>query len=180
MDDKELAQRLKRHHQDALSKIIDSYVPYVSTIAYNIAEGSLATSDIEEITADVFVTLWNNADKLNPDKLKAYISCITKSRTKDKLRKIKPAEIYDISQAAEQPDSTDLNENFEQDELCRSLKEEIEKIKQPDREILIRYYYYYQKTAEIAQALHIKQETVKTKLQRTREKLKAALMERGF
>ena len=73
VDDKELAQRLKRHHQDALSKIIDSYVPYVSTIAYNIAEGSLATSDIEEITADVFVTLWNNADKLNPDKLKAYM-----------------------------------------------------------------------------------------------------------
>lgn len=181
MNDEKLAQRLKRHDENALAEIITGYTAYVSTIAYNISDGSLTKSDIEEVVTDVFVTLWNNADKLKTDKLKAYISCITKSRTKDKLRKLSPAEITDISELHDLSDADmPVSENYENRELYESLKEEVRKIKEPDKEILIRYYYYYQNTSEIAKALSINLSTIKAKLQRTREKLKKALIERGY
>ncbi len=128
MNDEKLAQRLKKHDENAFAEIITSYTPYVSTIAYNIAEGSLAKSDIEEVVTDVFVTLWNNADKLRPDKLKAYISCITKSRTKDKLRKLSPTEITDISELHDlSAEDMPVAEDYENKELYKSLKEEVSK-----------------------------------------------------
>ena len=50
----------------------------------------------------------------------------------------------------------------------------------PDREILIRYYYYEQTVSQIARETDINIETVKSKLRRTREKIKAKLIERSY
>ncbi|MBQ8134663.1 MAG: RNA polymerase sigma factor [Clostridia bacterium] len=179
MNDKKLARQLTQSNESAFGQLIDEYTAYVSTIAYNIAGDRLAKTDIEEIVTDVFLTVWKNSKNLKENNLKGYISCITKCRTKYRLRKEKPAEIISIDDI-EQSDSTKLDEGYEQKELCRSLREEIDRLKEPDREILLRYYYYYQTTAEIAEVLGIKVETIKTKLARSRQKLKVALTERGF
>ena len=58
--------------------------------------------------------------------------------------------------------------------------EVVNSIDEPDKEILIRYYFYYQKTRKISEVMKLNVETVKTKLKRTREKIKKALIERGF
>ncbi len=179
MNDKKLARQLKQGDESAFGQLIDEYTAYVSTIAYNIAGDRLTKPDIEEIVTDVFVTVWKNSKNLKENNLKGYISCIAKCRTKDRLRKEKTAEIISIDEI-EQSDSTKLDESYEKKELCKSLREEIDRLKEPDREILLRYYYYYQTTAEIAEVLGIKVETIKTKLARSRQKLKAALTERGF
>lgn len=156
MDDKKFADKLRKGDENAFEILINKYTAYVSTIVFNIADGTL-----------------------RGDNLKGYIACIAKCRTKDRLRKLKSVDIISIDEF-EQPDVIMLEENCEKQELCKSLREEVKKLNDPDREILIRYYYFYQKVSEISEIMGIKAETVKTKLSRTRKKLKQVLEERGF
>ena len=53
-----------------------------------------------------------------------------------------------------------------------------EKREEPDNEIMIRYYYNGEKIREISKAMDINISTVKTKLKRSRERLKEMLHER--
>ena len=150
----------------------------MATIIRNIANGQLTPEDIEEVVTDVFVTLWRNADKLETDMLKPYIICIAKSRTKDRLRKQKAnlMSIEDIqAQAVE-----NVFDECENSDLYKALQEEVCNIPEPDREILVRYYYYYQSVGKISEVMNINAGTVRSKLHRTRQKLKKALTDRGY
>ena len=174
-----MAERLKKGSEKAFEEIIYRFTPLVSNIIKNISCGYLSGEDIEEVTTDVFVTLWKNADKLDVNLLKPYIICIAKSRAKDRLRRENHFETVDIDSVDIQDDS-DILENCENQGLVHDLKEEIANLKEPDREILIRYYYYYQSVGKIAEVMKMSAGTVKSKLHRTRQKLKKALTEKGY
>lgn len=180
MDNNEIAKRLRLHEQSALEEVIQEYTPYVSTIIYNVTKGCMSVSDMEEATADVFITLWKNADKINGDTLKGYIAAIAKSRAKDKLRKTTAkTNIIDI-ESAEFADEYSLSDNLDSKLVSRDIQNSLDELGEPDREIVVRYYYYYQSTPKIASILGMNADTVKTKLRRARTKLKKLLTERGY
>ena len=178
MDEKQLVARLHSKDEQALAEAIRFYTPLVATIIYNVAKGSLTKEDMEEVTADVFITLWNNTDKIQEDKLKGYLCCIAKTRALNKLAVHKTnlvnIEDYDIE------DDFSISDETETKDIQQELKELIETITEPDKEILMRYYFYYQSTSKIAQALCMNIETIKYRLKRTKNKLKTMLTERGY
>ncbi len=176
---KDLAARLNRHDEAALAEAIDEFTPIISAIAYNISSGKLSRADIEEIASDVFVTLWKNSGKLRNDSLAGYICCIAKSRTKDRLRREHFTDMSDIDELQEADDFI-VEENYEDKELAMTLNDEVKKLKEPDREIIVRFYYYYESVGTISQQLGIKADTVKSRLKRAREKLRKALTDRGY
>ena len=173
-----LIKRLNKHDHTAFEEIVHKYLPLVSTVVYNIGESKLTKEDMEEVISDVFVTLWRNTDKIIEGKLKGYLCSIARTKTLDKLYYIKepPLDIDDLQ----------LEDDFyvegiaEANETAEVLQQLISEIPEPDREILIRYYYYRQTAPQIAEKLGIKLPTVKSKLQRTREKLRRKLTERGY
>ena len=73
-----LVEKLKKHDEKALSQIIEQQSRFVASVIYNTSKGSLTKEDIEEVTADVFVTLWNNTEKVQEGKLKGYLCGIAK------------------------------------------------------------------------------------------------------
>ncbi len=77
-------------------------------------------------------------------------------------------------------DSNDIENEILHSELSNILNECISNLEEPDREIIIRYYFFYEKVKDIAEELNINESTIKTKLFRSREKLKNMIMERGF
>ena len=77
-------------------------------------------------------------------------------------------------------DSNEVEKEVLHDELSQILNECISNLKEPDREIIVRYYFFYEKVKDIADKLNINESTVKTKLFRSRDKLKNMIMERGF
>lgn len=180
MSDK-LIDSLKKHRENALEEIMNRYQALVGTIVCNISGGAMSKEDIEETVADVFVTLWNNADKVQDGKLKGYICCIAKTRALNKLRSVSSKIIEPMDD-----DDIDIEDDFsieleaERKDISEDLREIINQIREPDREILLRYYYYYQNVTKIAEAMQLNRETVKSKLRRTREKLKKELYERGY
>lgn len=64
MGDKSLIRGIKKGEQKSLEMLIDKYYNYVFTIVYNITADFIEIEDIEEICADVFISLWNNAHKI--------------------------------------------------------------------------------------------------------------------
>lgn len=82
MDEKAALRALKHGDEAALAWMIDRYAAYVSTIVYNIIGASMTTADVEEISSDVFFTLWTNAKKVCPGKAKAYLSGIARNKAK--------------------------------------------------------------------------------------------------
>ena len=69
---------------------------------------------------------------------------------------------------------------FHYEEKQRIAREAVESLPEPDRSIFLRFYYLYQKTGDIAAALHMKPAAVRARLSRGRERLKAILEERGI
>lgn len=174
-----LLQRLKKHDEKALGAIMNQYSRLVAALIYNVSKGSLSKEDIEETTADVFVTLWNNADKVQEGKLKGYICSIAKTRALNKMAVTHKKAVLNIDDY-DLEDNFSIEDNAEDKDIHRELRDIISEISMPDREILIRYYYCYQNVSQISKVMGINLETVKSKLRRTREKIKAKLIERSY
>ena len=164
---------LKKGDEEALSWFIDKYSNYVGTIVSNILQGSMSHEDVEEVTSDVFVTLWQSAEKLYPLNLKGYLSRVARSLSMQKLR----------DKAAELPLDEDiliLDDDSEFDRLAREDRDEMVRkavyaMPQPDKEIFLRFYYYCQSVSVIADQMKMNPSTVKTKLRRGRERLRVIL-----
>ena len=73
-----------------------------------------------------------------------------------------------------------VSDEIENKVITEVLKEALDIIGEPDKEILIRHYYYYQSSTEISERMGMKSETVKSRIKRARGKLKAILTERGY
>ena len=179
MENEKLAERLRNNDETALEEIIDRFTPLVSTIIYNLANGSMSQPDIEEITSDTFFSLWCNRDKVVKDKLKGYLCCIAKNKAKDKLKINGRHKTGDIEEM-DFEDGLVVSEEIENKIITEALREALDEIGDPDKEIIIRHYYYYQSSSEIAEKTGMNSQTVKSKIRRTREKLKKLLTARGF
>ena len=179
MTDNELVQGLKKHSESAIEEIIERYTAYVSTIIYNLSKGLLPTSDIEEATADVFITLWKEPEKIYEDSLKGYIAAVAKNKARETIRRVKPkGDVLDIDDVV-MADEYSLSDNIDNQVLQKDLNDALDQFGQPDREIVIRYYYY-QTAPSIAEKMGLKLEAVKSKIKRARTKLKSFLTERGY
>ena len=179
MEIEKLAEKLKKGDENAFEAIVDRFTPLVSTIIFNLANGSLNTTDIEELTSDTFVTLWYNRDKIQPDKLKGYICCIAKNKTKNKLKAAFRYQIINIDEM-DYEDGLVVSDEIENKIIAEVIKEALDIIGEPDKEIIIRHYYYYQSSTEISEKMGMKSETVKSRIKRAREKLRSILTERGY
>lgn len=178
-NDVRLAKKLKKHDQKAFEKIVDKFTPFAATIIHNVSNGSLAKEDIEEAVMDTFITLWKNSDKVQEDKLKGYIACIAKSKAKNKIATLKSVDTIDIDEV-DPEDEFSISEQIEAEQLKNDILDILSAFKQQDREIFIRHYFYYQKLSDIAEITGLTLDNVKVKLFRTKNKLKQALIERGY
>ena len=173
-----LTNKLKCKSPDALKLLIQQYTGFVSTVVYNIIGSYMHREDIEEVVADVFMTLWQNTDKLQEGHLHGYIACISRSKAKNKLR-----EYRGINEPLddELPLTDDSMERLiERNEQASVINSALAQMNETDRNIFIRHYYYYQKITEISAETGINPSTVKTRLARGRQSLKEILNERGY
>lgn len=167
---------------DALNieKVINEYSGYIYIIVKNLAKETISKEDIEEIISDVFVTFWNNREKLDKTKsIKNYLAGITKNLIKLKYRKIQfnfNIDDYENSLI----NNLSIEENYEINESNNIVEKSLENMTYEDREIFILYYYNSKKIKEISKILNISESKVKTKLHRIRKKLRKKLEQNGY
>ena len=173
MTDAKALSKLRTGDQQALEWFIDRYSAYVGTIVDCVLQGSMSRADVEEVTADVFVTLWKSAEKLLPLNLKGWLGRVARSLALQKLRE----RIQDLPLEEDililEEDA--LIEKLDQKERDRIVREAVLSMPQPDREIFLRFYYYCQTIPVIAEKMDMNPSTVKTRLKRGRERLREHL-----
>ena len=173
MDERVALAALAAGEEAALGWFIERYAAYAATIIYNMLLPRLPAEDAEEALADVFVSLWRSAARIEPGNVRAYLAGIARNRARDALRTHRltlPLE-EDVLTLPE----PDPGEAFSERELAERTRIAVDAMPEPDREIFLRHYYYEQSVAEIAAALDMNANTVKTRLRRGRARLREEL-----
>lgn len=77
------------------------------------------------------------------------------------------------------PGPDDLPGEYERAMERQLVRQVVDSLPVPDREVFLRHYYYAQTVAEIADRMDLNESTIKTKLRRGRMKLKETLNKEG-
>ena len=153
---------------------LEGLMEVYSVIVWNILRGTMTAEDGEEVVSDVFLAAWDQAADLRPGHVKSWLGAVAWHKARNKLRqagKTLPLE----ESVLELPDPSDPADRLTRAEEQERVRRAVEALPDGDREVFLRHYYYAQTVREIAAAMDLKESTVKTRLRRGREKLKAML-----
>lgn len=178
MQERNLIRKLKQHQPDALAELMHLYNPYVGTIVRNIIGKYLSESDVEEVTADVFMTVWGHSEQLKPGKLQGYLAAIARNHAKNRIRNCHATtNLEDLVTICA---ADNVEDTIDQKLLKEILQDVLDTLSAKDREILVRYYYYYESVKQVANAMHMKESAVKMRMSRARKRLQQELIARGY
>lgn len=169
---------LKNKEPEGLGYFIDRYTPYVSAVIWNIVQHRLSQQDAEELCSDVFMALWRGSEPPQPGKTKAFLGSIARHKALSRLRRSGfdlALEEDILSLPTDGPDRL-----AERRELQEALRRAVEELGPPDRDIFVRYYYYGQKTPQIAKEMRLSPDNVRQRLKRGRERLRRKLTQGGI
>lgn len=161
-----------------LSKLADKYEKLLIHIAKSIL-GS-RSRDIEECVNDTYLKIWNHIEQYDMEKasLKTYLKIILRNTAINKLRDLSrrekselPDDISDIAKYY-----IDNSQNVEgkvfSKENIKQLSNIIGHLKEIDKELVIRKYFYLQSSKDIAKATKMTVTAVDSRLSRLRTKMK--------
>ena len=183
MEDEKIVSLYFDRSQDAILRTEEKYGALCRQIA-----GRLLTSreDTEECVSDTYMALWNAIPPAKPAPFSAYIAKVTRNLAMKRL---------EYRTAAKRGSEAELS--FEELSAClaapgtpedilngKALQESItEFLQEQDREsrnIFLRRYFFFDSVKEIAQRYGMTESKVKSKLMRTRTKLRVHLIQEGF
>lgn len=178
MREEQILRKMRAKDPEGLEALMNRYIPYVSTVCWNILRNCMAPQDAEEVVSDVFLAAWEQAEKIQPGKTKAWLGAVARNKAKTKLREMGqelPLEedILDI------PDENTPADAAERAEEKRLVRKAVDHLGDPDREIFLRHYFYAQTVREISLQMRLNESTIKTKLRRGRTRLRAILLRWG-
>ena len=111
-------QRIADGDESAVSECLDKYGGLVWTLAKR-----MSPSDAEDATQDIFVEIWQTADRFDPDKSSEanFIGMIARRRMIDRLRRKRPSEEKNLDDAVlEVIDSNEVDRVELKDEAAKA------------------------------------------------------------
>ena len=171
MTDEKILSLLKKDVRTGYEELIRQYAPYVGTIVRSRLAALTTAAERAEISGDIFAEILTafRAEKEPIKSLKAFISVIAVRHCIGVFRRKRSgAETVPLEELPEQAEAEPQYERTELIELLRSLGE-------PDCEIFLRKYFLGQRSAEIAEAMKLRQNTVDQKISRGLKKLRKML-----
>ncbi|USQ74757.1 RNA polymerase sigma factor [Ornithinimicrobium cryptoxanthini] len=156
--------------EDALERAYTRWSPLV----HGLARKAVGPVDAEDITQQVFLSAWRGRDTFDPahGPLGAWLVGITRRAVADVLRqRHRTAEVPDpMEEDAIDEQSVELD----RDDLL-AVYEELERIGDPPRQILLLAYVHDKTQKEIAELLQLPLGTVKTHTNRTLARLRTLM-----
>jgi len=166
INDENFIPLLKKRNQEALYYAMQSYGGLVKSIIRRHLQ-----EDCEECMDDVFLAIWENISRFDPEKnsFKNWIAAIAKYKSIDYLRKnrLYPEEIREDSALSESAEDTVLKK-----ELARDFQDILSVLPSEDREMFIAVYIEQEKPSAVAARYGIRTSALYNRLSRGKVKLR--------
>lgn len=178
-NDRQLILLLQNNPSQGLAEAMARYGAPVKRICAAIL-GPEQRREVEEAVADSFVALWQGLERYDPEQpLSPWLYGIARRTALNRRRALgRAAPFWELEE--ELPETGgDPADWAEEQEEARLLRQAVEELPPPDREIFLLRYYLYQPVKEIARRLGMTPKAVEHKLRRGRERLRKKLIERG-
>jgi len=154
-----LLDQLVSGSHDAFEKLYRLHWVFVYNQAYKRLHNQ---DDAENITQDIFTTLWENREKIAIQNLRAYLFVLTKNKTLNFILKNKPSLITDYEESLTN-DSSPLKDLLTK-EAYHSLQEKILSLPPQQRTAFAMRYEENRSTDEIAAVMGLSVKTVRNHL----------------
>lgn len=171
MKEEKIIKGIKKRHQKTYSYLMDVY----GKLVYKVVAGILNDqADVEEVCSDVFISLWEYPERYQADKasIKTYLCMIARNKAIDRLRyqNRRQADLLDTEVATE-----DLEDLVIQKENIQAIKDQIDLMKSPKREVMLLRFFYDLKPKEVALKLSLDLKVVNNMLYNGKKQLKEAI-----
>ncbi len=174
MQDEIIITRLKKSPESAMRMLIALYGGTVrAVIKGKLLPQNFSDADIDECAADTFSDFYLSHDRYDMTKgsIKSYLCVVARNKAINKLR-----EHYKNLRLVPADDTDAVFEfDFEDKEMRAKLIEAVRELKSPDREIIIRKFFYSQSSKEIAATLDMSVSNVDTRTHRALGRLRDTL-----
>lgn len=171
--DNQLMQRIEQRQQEALLTLFECYGAFVKGMAYAVLQDDGLA---EEITQDVFLKVWRQPQRWDPDKgrLSTWLLNVTRNAAIDRQRKEQrrptgdAAPLIAVDDLPQPAPTTEMA--WYDGQVMRDLLREL-----PDEQQTAIYYAFYQGMTheEVAEHLELPLGTAKSRLRRGLQRLKA-------
>lgn len=184
MEDTAIIDLYWRRSEDAIRETVAKYGAYCRSIARGILSNP---QDEEECVNDTWVRAWNAMPDNRPNCLRLFLGTLTRRLACDAMRsrtaRKRGGGVY--VEALEElgecvPSVPGADQLVEDRELEEILSRFLHTLPERDCNVFLRRYWYAESLEEIAARYGLKQNTVKTSLYRSREKLRKYLEKEGI
>ena len=164
MEDTDIIELFLNRSEEAIRQTDIKYSKLCFGIAWNIL---LNKEDSEECVNDTWLITWNEIPPKIPKILSAFLGKITRNQAID-------SHMADINGELERLEETvqySLEHNIKRQEILDVLDEFLKGLKEEDRDIFVRRYWYMDDIKEISKRHSVSESKVKSSLFRSRKKL---------
>ena len=176
LNDEKIITDIKNRSEVAINEIITKYSKLLWSVAEAVLSHIGSVQDVEECVADTFIYLWEHPEKFNHQrgKLKTWLSIVTRTQAVNRYREITKRNTLPLEDT-DFIDQLSVVDAVLEAETRKALLASVNALGEPDREILIRRYYYNQKPKEIALALDMSVKQIDNRLYQTKRRLREML-----
>ncbi len=175
LDDNMIIDLYWARSESAIDETDKKYGGYLKTVAYNIL---CNREDAGEAVNDTYLKAWDSMPPQRPNILSAFLAKITR-RVSLNMRRANVAEkrgggeidlvLDELSESL--PSKSSVEEEIDAKALTEKLNKFLGSLKQQDRDMFLRRYWYMDSIKDIATMFGCGESKVKTTLYRLRKKL---------
>ena len=176
LNDEKIITAIKNRSEAAINETITKYSKLLWSVAETVLSHIGSVQDVEECVADTFIYLWEHPEKFNHQrgKLKTWLSIVARTQAVNRYREITKRNTLPLEDT-DFIDQLSVVDAVLEAEARKALLAAVNALGEPDREILIRRYYYNQKPKEIALALDMSVKQIDNRLYQTKRRLREML-----
>lgn len=182
MEDNQIIELYFRRDESALTETANKYGTFCLRIAMNVVN---VREDAEECVNDTYHTAWNQIPPTRPDSFKAFLGRIVRNFAISKYRALHAKKRFNGLEVmlSELGDCVPATESVEQEMEAKELTEYINSwladLKQEDRVLFVRRYWYGDEVKDLARKCGVSGTQMTQRMLRLRRKLKEYLTEKG-
>lgn len=183
MTDREIVALYWKRSEEAIACTMQKYGRYLLRLAQNILH---IHEEAEECVNETYLSAWNQLPPDKPEKLLPYLGrisrCLALNRydylTAQKRSMDFTLQLSELENILSAPDTP--QQQYERAELAAAISDFLRTQSEEDRNLFLRRYWYSDPIRDIAERYSLRENTVKSRLLRTRQRLKDYLEKEGY